>query len=113
MSDLTSGGREEHRAVKHTTSAHTLALAASVAMLGVSLGVNVQDLLAAPPAETIQSDQLKITGAQYKEQALQQKSGAQQLKIEGKQSKHDAQQHKHKRGEPFRKPVDPMVPGTR
>lgn len=94
MSDQTSGGREKRKDIRHPTSAPTLALAASVAMLGVSLGVNVQDLLAAPPVETIQSDQLKITGTQYKEQALQQKFGARQLKIDGKQSKQDAQQRK-------------------
>lgn len=48
-------------------------------MLGVSLGVNVQDLLAAPPG-AISSDQSKFDGVQDKEWALQLKIDAQQLK---------------------------------
>jgi len=129
MSDQESGVREERRDVKHATSAHTLALAASVAMLGVSLGVNVQDLLAASPTETVQSDQSKgsrdIPHYTIKRQALQQKLGAGQFKEEALQNKLDTQQRKQ--GAPSGKPdaqhikqdassgkmVDPMAPGAR
>ena len=50
-------------------SAHALAVAAALAMLGMSVGVNVQELLAAP-ADQIQSDQSKTEDKGIKRDAI-------------------------------------------
>jgi hypothetical protein len=85
---------------------HSLALAAALAMLGVSVGVNVQDLLAASPAETVESGQSKIRQEGFKKDAAQ-------IKKESAQQKFDALQHKlpsvqdKERIRPGVKPIDP------
>ncbi len=70
---------------------HALAVAAALAVFGVSVGVNVHELMAADPA-TMQSDQGKIgfesikgsskgSSLQFKEESLQQKFDTTQQKF--------------------------------
>jgi hypothetical protein len=82
----------------------TLVLAA--AMLGVSLGVNVQELLASGPGEMQQADQSKLGGIQSKESAVQSKVPTIQDKRLATQSKLPAMQQKQP-VMPGVKPIDP------
>ena len=75
-------------------------------MLGVSVGVNVQELLAAEPADQLQSGQAKIgfesikgNSTQFKENSMQQKLDATQQKLPSRQDKD--------RGMPGMKPMIP------
>lgn len=84
----------------------TLVLAAAAAMLGVSLGVNVQELLASGPGDMQQADQSKLGGIQSKESAVQSKVPTIQDKRVATQSKLPAMQQKQP-VMPGVKPVDP------
>ena len=86
-------------------TAHAITLAATVAMLGLSLGVDVPQLLAASP-EGISSNQIKIDGTQMKEKAVQHKLDALQEKGNAVQQKLDAVQDKQL-VRPGMKPVNP------
>jgi hypothetical protein len=66
-------------------SAHALAVAAALAVLGVSVGINVQDLLA---ADQVQSDQIKQP-IPYKDRKT-----ISNLKYEDRQQKLDSTQYK-------------------
>jgi hypothetical protein len=78
----------------------TLALAAALAMLGVSVGVNVQEVLAAGPEAPIGSSQVKIGHEGIKGDAAQIKKDALQQKLPAVQHKEPVM--------PGPKPVDPM-----
>ena len=91
---------------KESRMRQTLTLAAAVAMLGVSVGVNVQELLASGPGEMPQSDQSKFGGIQSKERAMQEKLPAVQEKGVTTQQKLDAVQEKQL-SRPGMKPVNP------
>lgn len=93
--------------LKESGNAQSLAVAAALAILGISVGVNVQDLLAASP-EQIQSNQVKIPNDQVKIDSMQQKVPSVQDKHKGAtQQKLPALQQKDM-GVPGVKPVDPM-----
>lgn len=91
---------------KESRMRQTLTLAAAVAMLGVSVGANVQELLASGPGEIPQSDQSKFGGIQSKERAMQEKLPAIQEKGGTTQQKLDAVQEKQL-SRPGMKPVNP------
>ena len=91
---------------KESRMRQTLTLAAVVAMLGVSVGANVQELLASGPGEIPQSDQSKFGGTQSKERALQEKLPAVQDKRAITQQNLPAMQQKQP-PMPGTKPVDP------
>jgi hypothetical protein len=91
---------------KESRMRQTLTLAAAVAMLGVSVGANVQELLASGPGEIPQSDQSKFGGIQSKERAMQEKLPAIQDKRAITQPKLPAMQQKQP-PMPGTKPVDP------
>jgi peptidoglycan hydrolase CwlO-like protein len=94
----------------------SLALAAALAMLGISVGVNVQEVMAGP-ADTPAAAQGKIQGgvpdsvqsklgnAQSKVPSVQNKMPSVQNKVPSAQNKVPALQQKH----PVR-PVDPPRP---
>lgn len=84
----------------------TLKLAAAVAMLGMSVGVNVQELLASGPSEILQSNQEKLGGIQQKDRAGQMRVPAIQDKGVMTQQKIDAVQDKQL-VRPEMKPVNP------
>ncbi len=84
----------------------SLALAAALAMLGVSVGVNVQDLMAASPTETVESGQSKIGQEGFRKDALQSKKEILQQKLDAVQNKLPSRQDKE-RIRPGVRPVDP------
>ena len=85
----------------------TLTLAAAVAMLGVSVGANVQELLASsPPGQMPLPDQSKLGGIQEKDRAMQGKVPAIQDKVLITPQKLDAVQDKQTIA-PGMKPVAP------
>lgn len=94
--------------------AHALTVAAALAVFGVSVGVNVHELMAADSA-AMQSDQGKVSfesikgsSLQFKEESLQQKLGATQHKLAPAiQHKLPAVQHKERPKLPGVKPIDP------
>lgn len=107
---MTEQNRTENRTgnVSHVAeAAQAITLAATVAMLGLSLGVDVPQLLAASPAEMAPSNQFKIDGTQMKEKAVQHKLDALQEKGNAVQQKLDAVQDKQLIG-PGMKPVNPI-----
>jgi hypothetical protein len=80
---------------KESMTRQTLTLAAAVAMLGVSVGVNVQELLASsPPGQMPLSDQSKFSGIQEKDRAMPSKVPAAQDKGVVAPQKLDAVQDK-------------------
>jgi hypothetical protein len=72
---------------------HGLAVAAALTVLSASVGVNVQDVMAADPPEQLRTDQSKITppliqgSQQSKFDSMQNKLDRNQQKIPSKQSK--------------------------
>ena len=85
----------------------TLTLAAAVAMLGMSVGVNVQELLASsPPGQMPLSEQSKLGSIQEKDRAMQSKVPAIQDKRVITPQKLDAVQDKQAIT-PGMKPVAP------
>lgn len=115
---MTEQNRTKSRAaeVSHVVeTAQAITLAATVAMLGLSLGVDVPQLLAASPEGIpgnqvpggIPSNQIKIDGTQMKEKAVQHKLDALQEKGNAVQQKLDAVQDKQP-VRPGMKPVNPI-----
>ncbi|MDP1770411.1 MAG: hypothetical protein Q8L74_16625 [Nitrospirota bacterium] len=88
-------------------TAQAITLAATVAMLGLSLGVDVPQLLAASPGEMAPSNQFKIDGTQMKEKAVQHKLDSIQQKDNAIQEKLNAVQEKH-RANPGMRPATPI-----
>jgi hypothetical protein len=84
----------------------TLVLAAAAAMLGLSLGVNVEELLASGPGEMQQADQSKLGGIHSKESAVLSKVPTIQDNRVGTQPKLPTMQQKQPMM-PGVKPVDP------
>lgn len=78
---------------KASGNAQSLAVAAALAMLGVSVGVNITEILAASPPEQIKSKQNKLPSVQDKAR------GAIQQKLPSVQNKEMVM--------PGSKPVDP------
>ncbi len=105
----------QNHQLKESGHSQSLAVAAALAMLGVSVGVNVQELLAASPPEQMQSNQVKIPNDQVKGGVMQNKVpsvqdkalGSAQIKIDSTQQKLPAMQFKEQ-GNPGVKPVDPI-----
>lgn len=91
---------------KRQVNGQALALAATLATLGVSVGVEVQAVLAASPEATIGSSQVKIGHEGIKKDAIQMKENAIQQKLDATQHKLPSMQHKD-RVMPGVKPVDP------
>ena len=107
---MTEQNRTKSRAaeVSHVVeTAQAITLAATVAMLGLSLGVDVPQLLASPPGEIVPSTQTKIGGTQMKEQAAQHKLDALQEKGNAVQQKLNSVQEKLP-VRPGTKPVNPI-----
>jgi hypothetical protein len=94
---------------KESGRAQSLALAAALAMLGLSVGVNVQELLAASPTEAVPSNQNKIGHEGIKRDAAQIKKDSLQQKLDSRQHKLPAMQDKRP-VMPGVKPVDPARP---
>ena len=96
----------QHDQQKEPGRAQSIAVAAALAILGVSVGVNVQDLFAASPAETMQADPMKPGTMQSKGPAIQdklpsvQEKGAVQQKLPAFQQKQPVM--------PGLKPGDPL-----
>lgn len=88
-------------------TAQAITLAATVAMLGLSLGVDVPQLFASPPGEIVPSNQFKVDGTQMKQKAAQQKLDSIQHKDNAIQQKLDAVQDKQP-VRPGMKPVNPI-----
>lgn len=88
-------------------TAQAITLAATVAMLGLSLGVDVPQLFASPPGEIVPSNQIKIDGTQMKGKAAQHKLDALQEKGNAVQQKLNAVQDKLP-VRPGTKPVNPI-----
>jgi hypothetical protein len=86
---------------KESGRSHALTVAAALAMLGTSVGVNVQQLLAADPAEQLRSDQSKITPPPIQE--------LQQSKFDSIQKKLDRNQQKF----PSKQSKEPVMPGVK
>ena len=84
----------------------SMALAAALAMLGISVGVNVQDLMAASPTETVESGQVNIGHEGFKKDASQVKKESAQQKFDALQQKLPSRQDKE-RVRPGVKPDDP------
>lgn len=87
----------------------TVVLAAALAALGVSVGVDVQGVLAAGPEAPMGSNQMKLGHEGIKRDAVQMKQRAMQQKIDAMQQKLPAVQQKD-RMMPGMKPVDPPRP---
>jgi hypothetical protein len=114
MNDTMSLEGTEGEKPKESKIRQTLTLAAAVAMLGVSIGVNVQELLAcSPPGTMPPSDQSKFGGIQSKDRAVQDKLPAIQDKGVVNQQKLDAVQDKQQLNRPGMKPIDPRQMPTR
>ena len=102
---------KQHKPSKESGNAPSLAVAAALAMLGVSVGVDVQQLLAASPEGAIGSSQIKVEhegikgeSKQFKVPSVQDKArGAMQQKLDSTQQKLPAVQMKE-RGMPGAKP---------
>ena len=88
-------------------TAQAITLAATVAMLGLSLGVDVPQLFASPPGEMVPSNQIKVDGTQMKEKSAQHKLDSIQHKDNAIQQKLDAVQDKQP-VRPGMKPVNPI-----
>lgn len=102
-------GQDDRKDSGHGPS---LALAAAFAMLGVSVGVNVQEVLAAPvEAPASVQDKIRVTpeSMQSKIDSPQSKLPAAQSKLRSSQNKVPALQQKHPQM-PGNKPVDPPRP---
>ncbi|MEO5954601.1 MAG: hypothetical protein ABIR36_02765 [Nitrospiraceae bacterium] len=107
---MTEQNRTENRTgnVSHVAeTAQAITLAATVAMLGLSLGVDVPQLFASPPGEMVPSNQFKVDGTQMKEKAVQHKLDSIQHKDNAIQQKLDAVQDKQP-VRPGMKPVNPV-----
>jgi hypothetical protein len=91
------GQEDQHDAGR----AHALAVAAALAVLGVSVGVNVQELMAADAPEQLRSNQSKINPSPIQ--------GSEQSKIDSTQFKLDRNQQKF----PSRQSKEPVMPGVR
>ncbi|MDO8356759.1 MAG: hypothetical protein Q7U76_10255 [Nitrospirota bacterium] len=83
-----------------------LALAAALATLGLSVGVEIQSVLAASPEAPIGSNQFKVGHEGIKKDAIQMKENAIQQKLDATQHKLPSMQQKD-RMMPGVKPVDP------
>lgn len=115
---MTEQNRTENRTgnVSHVAeTAQAITLAATVAMLGLSLGVDVPQLLAASPEGIpgnqvpggIRSRDINIDSTQMKEKPVQPKLDSIQQKDIAIQEKLNAVQEKH-RANPGMKPVTPI-----
>lgn len=94
---------------KHQQQGQAVVLAAALATLGVSVGVDVQAVLAAGPDAPIGSNQMKLGHEGIKRDAVQMKERAMQQKLDAMQNKLPAVQQKD-RMMPGVKPVDPPRP---
>ena len=83
-----------------------LAMAAALAMLGISVGVNVQELFAGTPQEQLQSKQSKLQHEGAGRESMQNKRENLQQKFDSRQNKLPAVQNKLP-GAPGVNPVDP------
>jgi hypothetical protein len=98
---------KQHDQQDESRNAQSLAVATALALLGVSVGVNVPELLAASPAETMQAEPMKPGSIQTKVPAVQDKLPSVQDKERGSiQPKFPSTQGKV-RGTPGMKPVGP------
>ncbi len=80
---------------------HGLAVAAALTVLSASVGVNMQDVMAADPPEQLRSDQSKITPPPIQ--------GSQQSKFDSMQNKLDRNQQKF----PSKQSKEPVMPGVK
>lgn len=87
----------------------TVVLAAALAALGVSVGVDVQGALAAGPEAPMGSNQMRLGHEGVKGDAIQMKERAMQQKLNAAQQKLPSLQQKD-RLMPGIKPVDPPRP---
>jgi hypothetical protein len=94
---------------KPSGRAQGLAMAAALAMLGISVGVNVQELFAGSPPEQMQSKQNKIHGEGLGLETMQSKRESLQQKFDATQNKLPAMQNKQLAA-PGVRPIDPSRP---
>ena len=80
---------------------HGLAVAAALTVLSASVGVSIQEVLAADPPDQLRSNQSKITPPPI--------PGSQQSKFDSTQSKLDRNQQNF----PSKQSKEPVMPGVR
>lgn len=91
---------------KRQANGQALALAAALATLGISVGVEIQSVLAAGPEAPIGSNQFKVGHEGIKKDAIQTKENAIQQKLDATQLKLPSMQQKD-RMMPGVKPINP------
>jgi len=91
-------GQEER---KESGRGHVLTVAAALALLGTSVGVNVQEVIAGEPPDQLRSNQSKISPPPL--------PGSQQSKLDSTQSKLDQNQQNF----PSKQSKEPVMPGVR